>query len=116
MKIAVVGSREFSQPNLVIAKLEELWAKRQDLTIVSGGADGPDKIAEDWARSKGIPVEIFPADWASDPRGAGIKRNAKIIEASEGLMAFWDSTSAGTLDSICRGKKRKDYPVAVYLA
>ena len=31
-------------------------------------------------------------------------------------MAFWDSTSAGTLDSICRGKKRKDYPVAVYLA
>ena len=57
-----------SQPNLVVTKLEELWAKRQDLTIVSGGADGPDKIAEDWARSKGIPVEIFPADWGRSPR------------------------------------------------
>ena len=88
MKIAVVGSREFSQPNLVVTKLEELWAKRQDLTIVSGGADGPDKIAEDWARSKGIPVEIFPADWASDPVAPASSATPKLLKHQKDSWLF----------------------------
>jgi ribosomal protein L7Ae-like RNA K-turn-binding protein len=101
---------------LVTAKLEEVFAKRPDLVVVSGGAEGPDSVAETWAKAKGVPTEIFPADFEKLGKTAGIKRNAKIVQASEAMMAFWDGTSAGTLDSICRGKKKKDYPVLVYLA
>lgn len=115
MKLAVVGSRGFEQTQLVITKLEKLWESRKDLEIVTGGADGPDKVAEQWAREKGIPVEVFLPDDPED-KSSYIKRNAKIVEASNAMMAFWDGVSAGCLDSIIRGKKRKDYYVVTYLA
>jgi hypothetical protein len=113
--VAVVGSRDFGKMNQIQGFLDQMLKLRPDLTIVSGGADGVDRVAEEWARAKGVPCQVFQADWEADPRGAGIKRNALIVEASQSMIAFWDGESTGTQDSICRGMKKKDYPVRVFL-
>lgn len=109
MKLAVVGSRDFSKTGNIIPLLEQVLEaeKRtgQSLTIVSGGAQGPDLIAQRWAESKGLPVEIFLADWEEHGDAAGPKRNGQIVEACERMLAFWDGLSTGTLDAICRAKK-----------
>ena len=116
MKYAIVGSRGFAKLELVAKALDALRAGDPGLEIVSGGADGPDTEAQKWAEKNGVPCTVHAADWDADGDKAGIKRNGKIVEDSQGMLAFWDGESPGTLDSICRGKKRKDYPVAVYLA
>ena len=114
-RIAVVGSRGFENLGFVTSLLDQVLAMSRDISIVSGGADGPDKTAEEWARAHGVECKVFAADWEQFGERAGIKRNADIIEASDSAMVFWDGESAGSLDSLCRGMKRKDYHVAVYL-
>jgi hypothetical protein len=114
MKLAVVGSREFSKIDEVPRLLSMLHAQRPLTKIITGGADGPDKQAEEWAKTNGVECVVHAADWSLG-EGAGIKRNGTIIDESEALMAFWDGESAGTLDSICRASKKK-LPMQVILA
>lgn len=114
-KIAVVGSRTFTAVGRIIPILDQLLAENGPFTVVSGGAEGPDSIAVDWAMKRGLAApEVFLADWEKEGDAAGIKRNGKIVEACEILVAFWDGVSAGTLDSIVKARKAKK-PVAVYL-
>lgn len=115
-RIAVVGSREFSKLSEIPRYLDHIFKVRTDIIIVSGGADGVDKAAEEWAKAHGIECVVYPANWDEDGDRAGIKRNAQIIENSDAAIIFWDGESAGSLDSLCRGMKKKDYPVQVYLA
>ena len=115
MRIAVVGSRGFGPIIEVSRRLDFIRSKTADMEIVSGGADGVDKKAEEWANASGIKTAIFPANWEEFGDAAGPKRNATIVENSDCMIAFWDGESPGTLDAICRGQKRKDYPVVVYL-
>ena len=114
-RIAVVGSRDFGNLSFVTTLLDKVLAMSKDISIVTGGADGVDKTAEDWAKAHGVECKVYPADWEQFGERAGIKRNAEIIENSDTAMVFWDGESAGSLDSLCRGMKRKDYHVAVYL-
>lgn len=47
VKVAVYGSRKFSQLERVDAFMDKLWEKHgREMTLVSGGADGVDKRAE----------------------------------------------------------------------
>jgi hypothetical protein len=115
MRIAVVGSREYGRLDQVTFFLDHMLKLNPAITIVSGGADGVDKAAEEWAKAHNIECKVFPADWENDGDKAGIKRNALIIENSDSALVFWDGESAGTLDSLCRGMKKKNYPVKVLL-
>lgn len=115
MKVAVVGSREFGRLGEIPRFLDYMHQQDPSIEIVSGGADGVDKAAEDWAKARGVPCQVFPADWENEGDKAGIKRNAQIIEAAQAAVIFWDGESTGTLDSLCRGMKRKDFPVRVFL-
>jgi hypothetical protein len=114
MHLAVVGSRDFSQSDEVSRFLSLLHSKRPITKIITGGADGPDKKAEEWAKTNGVECVVHEADWSLGA-GAGIKRNGTIIDEAEALLAFWDGESAGTLDSICRASKKK-LPTQVVLA
>ena len=46
--------------------------------VVSGAAKGADTCGEEWARSKGIPIKRFPADWDKYGKNAGIIRNGEM--------------------------------------
>ena len=98
MKIAVIGSRGFSDVKLLEEKLDTF--KNRIIELISGGAQGADTIAEAWAIVNNIPVTLFKPDWKTYGKAAGIKRNKQIIESCDYCIAFWDGKSKGTASSL----------------
>ena len=113
MKIAVIGSRGFSDVKLLEEKLDVF--KNQIIELISGGAQGADTIAEAWAITNNVPVKLFKPDWKKYGRAAGIKRNKQIIESCDYCIAFWDSKSKGTASSLkfCE-KLNKPFEIVTY--
>lgn len=109
MKLAIVGSRDFFNYEVFKNTLEDYLLKHniKPTLIISGGASGTDKLAEDWAKEEGIKTKIFKADWNTHGKAAGPLRNSLIIEEAEGVIAFWDKNSRGTRDSINKAKAVK---------
>jgi YspA, cpYpsA-related SLOG family len=93
MKIAIVGSRDYPDLGAVVRFVKGL---PPGTVVVSGGARGVDRTAEQAARAAGFEVLIFPADWEKHGRMAGFKRNVQIVNASDEVVAFWDLRSHGT--------------------
>ena len=96
----VVGSRSFNDYKLMKEKLDKLLVNQSSVLIVSGGARGADALAEQYAKERRYPCEVFPADWSTG-KGAGFVRNEKMHKfistfESRGVVAFWDGKSRGT--------------------
>jgi hypothetical protein len=110
MNIAIIGSRSFTNYNLLNETIYDYCQKNsidiKSLQIVSGGAIGADKLGEKFAKNNNLKTLIFLPDWAKHGRKAGILRNADIIDNSNVIFAFWDGQSKGTLNSINRSKKQ----------
>ena len=101
MRVAVIGSRSFDDYPTLVKHLDSLKIS----CIVSGGARGADKMAEIYAKERGIPTQIFPADWDTYGKKAGFIRNRDIVENCDLLVAFWDGESKGTKNSISIAKR-----------
>jgi len=102
VKIAVIGSRDFNDYNLLKSMLDPVKFKIG--LIVSGGARGADSLAERYARENNIETLIFIPDW-SKGKSAGYERNKQIVEASDIIIAFWDGSSKGTQHSFKLAEK-----------
>lgn len=74
-------------------------------TIVSGGAQGVDSWAAEIATERGFPVVEIRPNWKKYGAGAGFRRNKEIVLAADDVVAFWDGSSNGTLDSIKKAEK-----------
>jgi len=95
-KIIVAGGRDFSDYDFLKSKLDNLLVDRALVEIVSGTARGADKLGEQYARMNKLHVTQFPANWDLYGKSAGYKRNAKMAEYADALVAFWDGKSRGT--------------------
>lgn len=99
--VAIVGSRTY--PDLErVKKVVELLDP--NATVVSGGADGVDDMADAWAcetfRQTAI-VRPSKRPQASSSFIAGLfGRNTVIVRGSDVVVAFWDGKSTGTRDTI----------------
>lgn len=99
LRVAVVGSRTFADKARLYEVLNKNAAKIK--IIVSGGAQGADTLATEWATDYGVPYLVFPALWRHPEtlvfdRGAGFRRNRYIVDHSDIVIAFWDGVSTGT--------------------
>ena len=103
MKIAVVGSRNFSNYQILKDTLDKY--KNKCKLIISGGAKGADKLAEKYAEENGIETKIFKPDWKRYGKGAGLIRNKQIVENADLIIAFWDGKSKGTAHTITYAQK-----------
>lgn len=104
--LAIIGSRTFNNYGYAKRSILDIIQKNKlSVTkIISGGADGADKIAEMFADQFNIPIDVILPDWSIGQR-AGLIRNTEIIQKSDYVIAFWDGVSRGTLDSINKSKK-----------
>lgn len=93
MKIAVIGSRNFKDQNLLKTVLD---AETQMIELITGGAVGADTLAENWAKEKQLPVTIIKPNYEKFGKYAPLERNNKIIDSAEKVIAFWDGQSKGT--------------------
>ena len=106
MKVAVIGSRGLSVPNI------GEYLPEDTTEIVSGGAKGVDASAREYALSRSIKLTEFLPEYTKYRRNAPYKRNAAIVEYSDLVIAFWDGQSKGTRFVIdeCR---RTEKPVRI---
>lgn len=101
-RIAIVGSRTFADYERVC---EVMKAYPSPALIVSGGAQGADRLAERWAKEHNTPTRILKPDWAGMGKAAGFLRNTDIVAAADVVIAFWDGKSNGTRDTITKAQK-----------
>ena len=111
MKLGVVGSRNFNDYTLMKKYLDKIHTVEPITCIVSGGAQGADKLSEKWAKEYNIGTKIFIPDWKRFNKAAGYIRNADIVKEADKIIAFWNGKSKGTKHTIdiCKkeGKKCK---------
>ncbi len=107
MKVIIAGSRTFDNYELLCQKCDVLLSLRPEIEIVSGTADGADKLGERYAEERGLPIKQFPADWNQFGKSAGYKRNQLMAEYADGLIAFWDGKSKGTKHMIDLAKSNR---------
>jgi hypothetical protein len=100
VKVAIVGSRHYSEPDRVSDYVNAL---PRGASIITGSASGVDAAATKAARAKDIPVQVMPAsfDEMADASKAAA-RNQRLIDACDVLVAFWDGASKGTRNTVER--------------
>lgn len=105
MKLAIIGSRTFLDYGLMVKSIKESFKLKDIELIISGGANGADKLAEQFADEFEIELKIFYPDWEKYGKSAGFIRNNLIISECDSVIAFWDGKSRGTKHSLDVAKR-----------
>ena len=108
MKVAVIGSR-----SLTDIEIDNLIPPDATL-IISGGADGIDTLAEQYADRRGIKKLILYPDYELYGKSAPLIRDKLIVDNADAVIAIWDGRSTGTEYTI-NYAKRRGVPVEVYI-
>lgn len=108
--LGVVGSRSFEDEAYLVKAIDGIRKQSPIGKIVSGGAKGVDKFAEDYATRNKIPKDIIKPDYQKyAPHVAPIMRNTTIVERIDKLLAIWDQQSPGTQDTIQKARDQGKY-------
>lgn len=131
MKVGIVGSRTFTDQDLMINVLMDFkvfdheqgrYLTWWDMTLVSGGAVGADSIAAQLYRE--VPGRPEPDIHLPDkerfgwPRAA-LERNTLIVRDSDILLAFFGPgeppsvNESGTMDTVRKAMKKR-IPIRLY--
>lgn len=115
IKVIIAGSRNFYDYNIiedtVISYFMSRGILKENVEIISGGARGADSLGEQLAKSYGLKLTVFPAQWDTYGKAAGMIRNKEMadyaIKDSDKaiLFAFWDGKSHGTKGMIDIAKR-----------
>lgn len=105
-KLIVFGTRSFKDEAAAFRILDGVvkMIGGRIRVVVGGKKKGADGIGYRWARAKGHKVRVFEPDWDTHKKSAGMIRNQEMaVYAKNGFaIAFWNSSSTGTLDMIGR--------------
>lgn len=103
MRVVFTGSRHIEPAihgPMVVTMIQKVFPEL-GITVVHGGGRGLDQMVDAWARSVGLPVEVFAADWDRYGRRAGPLRNSAMAESKpQFCIAFPCPHSVGTWDCI----------------
>jgi predicted Rossmann fold nucleotide-binding protein DprA/Smf involved in DNA uptake len=100
VRVAIVGSRRFSNPDRVTEYVNSLPARA---SIITGSASGVDAAATKAARAKGIAIQVLPASFDElNDASKSTARNQRLVDACDVLVAFWDGASKGTRATVDR--------------
>jgi hypothetical protein len=101
--LAIVGSRCFHDYELLKYEADRIFKKKRFqnpdfiFMVVSGGARGADRLAKQYADSRGdIIYKEYRPDWKEYGKKAGIMRNYLIVQNSNMVLSFWNGKSKGT--------------------
>lgn len=106
----VCGGRNFHDRDLLAQVLGQAAEQIGIACVIHGCARGADTLAGEWAEARGIPVERFPADWARHGRGAGPRRNQRMLDEARPDLVIAFPGGAGTAD-MCRRAREAGVPV-----
>lgn len=109
VRTILAGSRSIEDFEHMDAAVRESGFKIS--LVISGGAEGGDRLGQIWANRNGVRWVRFLPDWyvrGRFDRGAGKKRNIRMIDegGAEALVAVWDGMSGGTAHMIATALTR----------
>ena len=107
-ELVVAGCRDFHDYSVASSEIHKHLQKldaEYSVIIVSGCAEGADKLGERYASEHNLTVERFPAEWDKYGKYAGPRRNAQMAQVADAVLVFWDGKSKGTKNMIENAKK-----------
>lgn len=108
-RVIVCGGRKFDDRMLMAHVLDRVVEQKGGIFVIHGGASGADKLAGEWAVSRGMPCAEVAAPWAVYGDGAGPIRNGWMLMLQpDGVVAF--PGNAGTANLV---KQARDAGVPV---
>lgn len=108
MKLLIVGSRSIKDFDLSPYISDEVD------TIISGGAEGVDGLAERYADAHRISKYIMRPRYDLYKRAAPLKRNEQMVDIADAVLVIWDGSSKGTKHTIAYTKKsRKPFTLII---
>lgn len=89
-RLLVSGGRDFCDRDAVFAVLDRLHARAPIGLLIHGDARWADRLAAEWAESRGVAVERYQANWDRHGYAAGSVRNLNMRERGrpDALIAF----------------------------
>ena len=103
--VLVCGGRSYSDARAVNIALSVIHQIDRIGLIVHGGAEGADRLADNWAAAKNVSIRRFPADWDRFGKGAGPKRNQQMLDEQHIDLVVAFPGGKGTEDMIRRAMK-----------
>lgn len=107
--VAVAGGRDYVLTADDFQFLERTLARLQAREIATDGTLGVAAQVEAWARSRGIGVQRFVADFVCHGLAPVTRRNAMLVNFSAAVIVF--PGDEGTDDLVLKARRRK-LPVA----
>ncbi len=101
MKLLIVGSRSIKNFDLTGYVSDDV-----DL-IISGGAEGVDTIAEEYADKHRISKLIIRPNYKKYAKSAPLKRNEVMVDLADEVLFIWDGVSKGTSHTIKYANKKE---------
>lgn len=109
-RLIVAGARTVNQYSGVVSAVDPVIKEIHqtgaiDIEIISGNALGVDQYGERYALEHSLDLVIMPANWKKHGKSAGYKRNQKMAEYADGLVAIKHKNSKGTQHMIDLARK-----------
>jgi hypothetical protein len=115
VRIGIIGSRRRTDREAVESCIAEL---APETVVITGGARGPDRWAEEAARARGLTVTVHKPDlqgtrsrWQAADRYHA--RNLRIVDDSDRIVAFVAPDRTGGTEDTIRRAERAGKPIEV---
>ena len=106
--IIICGDRYWTDERIIYLYMDSLLP---DVRIITGGANGADKMAEDLRQRLGLDGKVYNAKWHIFKKAAGPIRNRRMIEDENPylVVGFHDNItrSRGTRDMLLQAKRKR---------
>lgn len=100
MKLLIVGSRSIKNFDL------SPYIPQQADTVISGGAEGIDSLAEEYADTHRLSKYVIRPRYDLYGRAAPLKRNEEMVDMADAVLVIWDGSSRGAQYTMNYAKKR----------
>lgn len=113
MRVLVCGGREYKNRIFLYKILNELHAAKEIDCIITGGANGADRLAAEWALDHNVNLIVMQAFWSKAGNSAGHQRNHRMLRdgVPDEIVAFPGGT--GTANMISQARAWTNYPLRI---
>jgi len=100
MKLLIAGSRSIRDYDL------SPYIPRAVDTVISGGAQGVDSLAESYADEHKLSKYVIHPQYERYGRAAPLKRNQEMVDMADAVLVIWDGRSKGIMFTVEYAKKQ----------
>lgn len=104
-RVLVCGGRDYLDAKSLSAVLDAAHKANPIICLIHGAARGADTLAADWALSRDVLCNAYPADWDRDGKAAGPIRNRRMLEQGKPHLVLAFPGGKGTADMIKQSTK-----------